>query len=126
MKEYGLEYLRGKLSAKRDRADLRYKYYEMKTLMQKIQAMGTLQDSLMQVAQIAMALAQKYDPAVAQQLAAVLQGLSSDAGMIGQAKGGKMPTGMPQSVEPAEVGKPSDTSSRVRNARAQVENSTRV
>jgi len=96
-------------------------------LMQKIQAMGTLQDSLMQVAQIAMALAQKYDPAVAEQLAMVLQGLSSDAGMIGQAaKGGKMPAGMPTEVEPAEAGKPSDTSSRVRNARAQVENSTRV
>ena len=95
-------------------------------LMTKLQAMGTLQDSLMQIAQIAMALAQKYDPAVAQQLAAVLQGLTTEAGMIGQNQDAKMPAGMPGSVDPAEAGKPSDTSSRVRNARAQVENSTRV
>lgn len=39
MKEYGLEYLRGKLSAKRERADMRYKYYEMKNKMTKIQAL---------------------------------------------------------------------------------------
>lgn len=36
VKEYGLEYLRGKLAAKRERADLRYKYYEMKNQMRKI------------------------------------------------------------------------------------------
>lgn len=39
MKEYGLEYLRGKLAAKRERAELRYKFYEMKNQMRKIQAL---------------------------------------------------------------------------------------
>ncbi|HBI84809.1 MAG TPA: hypothetical protein DDX71_00760 [Ruminococcus sp.] len=36
MKQYGLDYLRGKLSAKRDRALLRYQYYDMKNQMRKI------------------------------------------------------------------------------------------
>ena len=50
-------------------------------LKRKIMQQGTLRDTLMQVAQIAMALAQKYDPAVAQQLAMVLQGVAADAGV---------------------------------------------
>lgn len=39
MKEYGIEYLRAKLSAKSDRVKLRYQYYEMKNQMQKITAL---------------------------------------------------------------------------------------
>ena len=39
MNEYGLEYLRGKLAAKRDRANLRYQFYEMKNQMRKINAL---------------------------------------------------------------------------------------
>ena len=39
MKQYGLDYLRGKLAAKRERAELRYKFYDMKNQMRKIQAL---------------------------------------------------------------------------------------
>ena len=51
-------------------------------LKKKIEAQGTMQQVLMQVAQIAMMLAQKYDPAVAQQLGAVMQGVSAEVGMM--------------------------------------------
>lgn len=39
MKEYGLEYLRGKLAARERRVNLRYEYYEMKNRMRKITAL---------------------------------------------------------------------------------------
>lgn len=39
MKEYGIDYLRGKLAARQGRVNLRYQYYEMKNKMQKIQAL---------------------------------------------------------------------------------------
>jgi len=70
-------------------------------LRQKIQQQGTMQQTLMQVAQVAMALAQKYDPATAEQLAAVIQGVAADAGAMprggGTSKGvgGLMSTGDP-------------------------------
>lgn len=39
IKEYGLDYLRGKLSAKARRVTLRYNYYDMKSKMRKISAL---------------------------------------------------------------------------------------
>ena len=52
-------------------------------LRRKIQAQGTIQETLVQVGQIAMALAQQYQPEVADQLAGVLQGVMADTGMAG-------------------------------------------
>ena len=37
--EYGIEYLRGKLSQKQTRVNLRYKYYEMKNEMRRVSAL---------------------------------------------------------------------------------------
>lgn len=54
-------------------------------LKKKIREMGTMQDVLAQVSQIAMALAQRYDPNIAMQLQAVL------AGAQGAAGGGMLP-----------------------------------
>lgn len=90
-------------------------------LQQKVETNGTLQESLMQVAQIAMALAQKYDPAVAQQLGTVLQGMTMDAGMD---VGGQQAE-MPKLAEAEAQGKPSEESANVRKAKAQVQESTR-
>jgi len=59
-----------------DMMDFRHK----EELMQKIRAQGTMQDTLMQVGQIALALAQQYRPEVAQQLAGILTGVATDAG----------------------------------------------
>ena len=53
-------------------------------LVQQIRQQGTMMDTLMQVAQIAMALAAESEaahPGVAQQLAGVLQGVSADMGV---------------------------------------------
>lgn len=49
-------------------------------LRKKIEMQGTMQQTLMQMGQIAMALAAKYQPDVAQQIAAVMQGVMADAG----------------------------------------------
>ena len=56
-------------------------------LMQKVEAQGTMQQALAQVGQIALALASKYEPQVADQLGMVLQGISMDAGMLPGAQG---------------------------------------
>ena len=93
-------------------------------LQQKVEGMGTMQESLMQVAQIAMALAQKYDPAVAQQLGAVLQSMSMDAGTAIIPEGGGIP--QPQMADEMAEGKMSDQNALVRKARNQVQESARV
>ena len=80
-------------------------------LMTKVEQMGTLQSTLMQVGQIAMAMAMKYDPAIAQQLAPVLQGIGMDMSAVPAGK-----------VNPAQVANPdirsgNDTAARVANAK---------
>ena len=95
-------------------------------LRQKIQEQGTLQQALIQVAQIAMALAQKYsaqEPGVAEQLGTILQGLMADAGLQGLPEAAPAGGGMPDAVEAAATGKPSNENALVRRARDQVHNS---
>ena len=59
-------------------------------LRKKIEQQGTLQQTLMKMGQIAMALAQKYQPELAEQIAGVLQGVAMDAGAV-PAEGGGIP-----------------------------------
>ena len=94
-------------------------------LRQKIQEQGTLQEALMQVAQIAMALAQKYsaqEPGVAERLGAVMQGMMADAGLQGM-PGAAPEGGLPEAEDAASTGKPSNENALVRRARDQVHNS---
>lgn len=56
-------------------------------LRKKIKAQGTMMDMLQKVAQLAMMLAQKYDPAMAEQLGMMLQGLAAETGMAVPAAG---------------------------------------
>ena len=94
-------------------------------LRQKIQEQGTLQEALMQVAQIAMALAQKYsaqEPGVAERLGAVMQGMMADAGLQGMT-GAAPEGGLPEAEDAASTGKPSNENALVRRARDQVHNS---
>jgi hypothetical protein len=63
----------------------------------KVRDMGTIQDALMKVGQIAMQLAEKYDPAIAMQLAPVLQGIGMDAGGA-TAGGGAAPAQLPSDM----------------------------
>jgi len=95
-------------------------------IMQKVAQQGTLMDALMQVGQIAMALAEKYDPQVSAQLAPILQQIGMDAG------GGAVPAA--EGEEPAKLaessdavtGKSSEEAGNVRKARERTQNATRV
>ena len=86
-------------------------------LVRQVKAQGTMMDAMVKVAQIAMALAQKYEPNVAQQLAMVLQNVSQDMGVnIEQQTGG--------GVQPVALGeadamdKPADKNENAIVARA--------
>jgi len=95
-------------------------------IMQKVSQQGTLMDALMQVGQIAMALAQKYDPAVSAQLAPVLQQIGMDAGGgAAPAAAGEEPAKLAESSD-AVTGKSSDEAGNVRKARERTQNATRV
>ena len=98
-------------------------------LMSRVRDMGTLQDAMMQVSQIALALASRYDPAIAQQLAPIIQGIGIDAGSLvpGQAGGGA--PGLEESTQQAEAaagGRPSDENALVRKARERTADASRV
>jgi len=95
--------------------------------MSKVRDMGTLQDAMMQVSQIALALAQKYDPAIAMQLAPIIEGIGIDAGAMAQGPGGGGPQPGQQPQLSAEAsGRPSDENALVRKSRERVADSTRV
>jgi len=94
-------------------------------LKKRIEQQGTLIQTLMQVGQIAMELAQRYAPAVADQLAMVLQGVAGDAGMT--PVGGGSGQGMQALQAPADnMSAPNpDENSLVKNARERAANATR-
>jgi len=89
-------------------------------IMNKISQQGTLMDSMMQVGEIALALAEKYDPAVAEQLAPILQQIGMDAGTQANPAGGQEI----KSRTDAVTGRPSDEAANVKKARQQVNEST--
>lgn len=93
-------------------------------LRRKVQAQGTMQQTLMQVAQIAMALAQRYDPAVAQQLAGVVQGVAMDAGAGMMLGGGGAQKKLAPDDE-TEAAHEANESGIVRNARERAQNASR-
>jgi hypothetical protein len=88
----------------------------------KVRDMGTIQDALMKVGQIAMQLAQKYDPNIAMQLAPVLQGIGMDAGGA-PAGGGAAPAALPS--EMGVEGAPSNENTLVRRSRERAANASR-
>lgn len=89
-------------------------------LQQKISQMGTMQQLLMQMQQIAMALAQKYEPQTAQQLAQITMGMAAGTGVPGMAGNPAIAQGdaMTGAVDNAEH-------PNVRKAREQIDRSTR-
>jgi len=96
-------------------------------LVKKIRAQGTMQDTLIQVCQIAMALAQRTDPMVAQQLAMITQGIAGDinasAATIPAAQGAQQKKLAPDDASEA----PHDAreNSIVRNAAERAANASR-
>ena len=90
--------------------------------MNRIREQGTMMDALMKVGQIALALSAKYDPAVAQQLAPVLQQIGMDAGGV---PAGALQNPAATGEADAVTGRPSDENALVRNARENANKATR-
>ena len=80
-------------------------------LVRKIREQGTIMDTLIQIFQIAMELAQRTDPAVAEQLAMVMQGIAGDMGVAATAGGA------PSGGAPAKRLAPDDASEAPHDAR---------
>ena len=97
------------------------------TLRNKIQQQGTMQDTLLKVAQIAMALAEKYDPAVTEQLGMVLTGMAADAGVA--PAGGEQKNGVVGNLRTPgsemEAPRQANENAIVRNARERAANASR-
>ena len=95
-------------------------------LAQAIRNQGIMQDVLAKVGQIAMALAQRYDPMMAQQLAVIMQGVAMDIGMQPQmdpaAAGSQKQLAPDDATEPAHDAR---ENSIVRNAAERAANASR-
>ena len=94
-------------------------------IIQKIREQGTLQDTLMQVAQIAMMLAQKYDPQAAMMLQQVMQGISQDMGAMPAGGGAKGIAGKTAAESEMAAAHDANESGIVRNARERAANASR-
>ena len=95
-------------------------------LIREIKKQGTLMDVLGQVGQIAMGLAEKYDPAIAQQLAVQLQGIAMDTGaQIAPAQGSSQPTKKLAPDDASAEAHEANENGIVRNARERAENASR-
>jgi hypothetical protein len=94
-------------------------------LKRKIIQQGTMQDVMMQLGQIAMALAQKYQPEVADQIAQVMQGVAMDAGGMaaGKTSGGQI-KGLTAPAEESNTTSPSENPI-VRKAQERAANASR-
>ncbi|MBQ2158836.1 MAG: hypothetical protein II442_01700, partial [Oscillospiraceae bacterium] len=93
-------------------------------LRKKIQAQGTLMDTMMQVGQIAMQLAQEYRPEIAEQLGMVIQGAAADAGMSMPNGGGGAMQGITAPADEMSAPNPNENSI-VRRAKEQAANASR-
>jgi hypothetical protein len=91
-------------------------------LMNKIAQQGTIMDALAQVGQIALSLAQQYDPMVAEQLAPILSSIGMEAGAVPAAEAESV---KPVAQQDAVTGKVKDEAAGVEKARARVQQATR-
>ena len=94
-------------------------------LKRKVEAQGTMQQTLIQVAQIAMALAQKYDPQAAVQLAQVVQGVAAQTGGGMPAAGGGKAGGQLAPDSEMEKAHEANENGIVRKARERAANASR-
>lgn len=95
-------------------------------VMSKIRQQGTMQDTLIKVGQIALALAQQSgNEMVTQQLAGILQQIGMEAGGVSAAAAQQQGKGVAGPQPDALTGAPSDETKGVRNARERAANATR-
>jgi len=94
-------------------------------IREKIKQQGTLQEALMKVSQIAMMLAQKYEPPIADQLAMTLQGMMGEQAMLPAVTGAGSLEGATKAQ--SEMRKASDANQNtiVKRARERAENASR-
>lgn len=90
-------------------------------MMDRIRQQGTMAEMLGKVGQIAMALAEKYEPALTQELAPILEGIAMDAGGMG------LPDGKAGGLESTDAitGGGTKEAANVTKAREQVQSSIR-
>ena len=91
-------------------------------LKKRIEQQGTMKDVLMQLGKISLALAQKYEPAVAQEIAGVMQGVSMDLGAI--APGGGISKQLQAPADNTSAPNPNENT-LVRKARERAANASR-
>lgn len=89
----------------------------------EIRNTGTMQETLMQLAQIALQLAQMYRPDVVDQIAGVMQGLAMDMGAM-PVKGGKISKQLQAPADNMSAPNPEENG-LVRNARERAANASR-
>ena len=97
-------------------------------LKRKVQAQGTMQQMLVQVAQIALQLAQQYAPDVAEQLAQIVSGVAQSVNAVPQAGGGTSLQGkqaQPAQHDTTEKASEADANPYVRRAREQAQQAAR-
>jgi len=95
---------------------------EVKT---EIRKMGTMQDTLMKMGQIAMALAQQYRPDMVEQIAMALQGIAAEQGMMPAGGGAEAPkAGITAPADNTSAPNPNENGI-VRKAREQAESASR-
>ena len=90
----------------------------------EIRNTGTMQETLMKMAQIALQLAQMYRPDVVNQIAGVLQGLAIDMGAMPAAGGGKISKQLQAPADNMSAPNPEENG-LVRNARERAANASR-
>ena len=98
-------------------------------ILQKVLQNGTMQDTLMKVAQIAMALAEKYQPEIAEELAAVVQGVAGDQMMPrmtgGTGNGAGTIASMPKADNAMSKANDANENAMVRRARERSQQASR-
>ena len=91
-------------------------------LKKRIEQKGTLQDVLVRLGQISLAMAQKYEPEVANQIAGVMQGVSMDLGAV--APGGKISKQLQAPADNVSAPNPNENT-LVKHARERAANASR-
>ena len=94
-------------------------------LKKRLEQQGTMQQMLAQVGQIALALAQKYQPEIADQLAQQLQGIAADIGAAPMQGGGKISKQLQAPADNMSAPNPNENAI-VRKARERAANASRV
>ena len=94
-------------------------------IREKIEQQGTLLDTLQKIGQIAVTLAQRYEPQMAPQLGMTLQGILGERGMIPATTGAGSTEGITRSQDTMRKASDANENGIVKRARERAENASR-